>query len=409
LEEAMKIGLDIADALDKAHQSGIVHRDLKPGNIMLTPAGTKLLDFGLAKLGPERGGALVDVTAPPTDESPLTADGVILGTLQYMAPEQLEGEEADARTDIFAFGTVLYEMVTRRRAFEGKSQAGLMASILSSTPPPASGLARGAPAALDHVIERCLAKDPAQRWQNARDLWMELKWAADPSRQVEKAAPRRGRILPIALAIGIVVAAAVASILYFRSAGTVPAAESRFEIPVVGLASPFYISISPDGRRVAYLAAASNGKTALWVRPLNSLDAQLLTGTEGASTADWSGCGCPGALYAGYCKSRWNDHLWRERWKRIAARICIGRRHIRDHNVRPVSRANGAQHTVVSSGRATLFVHRVEHETGESGDLYRFDRRKNEQEAHAGRVQSSIRAAGFHLVRPRSCADGASI
>ena len=178
LDQTLPYAIQIADALDKAHRHGIVHRDLKPGNIMLTKSGTKLLDFGLAKLGPTPASALASVSALPTQEG-LTAHGAILGTFQYMAPEQLEGKDADARTDIFAFGALVYEMVTGKKAFEGKSQASLISAIMSSDPPPVSTVLPLAPPALDRVIQTCLAKDPDDRWQTARDLLRELKWVAD--------------------------------------------------------------------------------------------------------------------------------------------------------------------------------------------------------------------------------------
>ena len=175
LDDAFKVAIQIADALSTAHRHGIVHRDLKPGNVMLTKAGAKLLDFGLAKAsGPTIGGA--GQSRLPTTPPNLTAQGTILGTFQYMAPEQLEGKEADARTDIFAFGAVLYEMLTGKRAFSGASHASLISSIMSSQPPPVSMVQMLAPAELDHLIARCLAKDPEDRWQSARDVVLELEW-----------------------------------------------------------------------------------------------------------------------------------------------------------------------------------------------------------------------------------------
>src|ERR1700694_4396349 len=181
LEQVLRYAIEMADALDKAHRKGVTHRDLKPGNIMLTKSGAKLLDFGLAKLKQEVAPANVQLSQLPTANEPLTAQGTILGTLQYMAPEQLEGKEVDARTDIFAFGAVVYEMATRKRAFEGKSQASVISAIMSSEPPSMSSLQPMTPPALDRVVKKCLAKELEKRWQTASDLCEELKWIAEGS------------------------------------------------------------------------------------------------------------------------------------------------------------------------------------------------------------------------------------
>src|SRR6202140_4728551 len=183
LEQVLQYAIEIADALDKAHRKGVTHRDLKPGNIMLTKSGAKLLDFGLAKLKQEVAPANVQLSELPTVNDPLTAQGTILGTLQYMAPEQLEGTDVDARTDIFAFGAVVYEMATRKRAFEGKTQASVIGAILKDDPPPISSLQPMTPPALDRVVKRCLAKETDERWQSANDLTNELKWIAEGGSQ----------------------------------------------------------------------------------------------------------------------------------------------------------------------------------------------------------------------------------
>ena len=215
LGEALKCASDIADALDKAHRQGVVHRDLKPGNIMLTAAGPKLLDFGLAKLrNAESGSKPVTVSAMPTDAGAITAHGAILGTLQYMSPEQLEGKEADPRSDIFAFGATLYEMVTGKRPFEGKSQVSLMASILEHDPKPASSIQPSVPAGVEHLIQNCLSKDPEDRFQSAREVGRELTWIAAnrvPT-AISAAVERRSRLPWAAAAIFLIVAIAFALI-----------------------------------------------------------------------------------------------------------------------------------------------------------------------------------------------------
>jgi serine/threonine protein kinase len=200
LDHALRVAMEIADALAAAHRQGVVHRDLKPANVMLTKAGAKLLDFGVAKLcGPEASPNLA-ATAFPT-VAPLTRQGLVIGTVPYMAPEQLEGKEADARSDIFSFGAVLYEMLTGRRPFDGESQASIITAIISSQPPPVSTLQAVTPHALDRVVQRCLAKDPDARWQSAADLGAELRWVAEGGAQVtapSRPAARGRRIAAVA-------------------------------------------------------------------------------------------------------------------------------------------------------------------------------------------------------------------
>ena len=208
LDQVFKYAIEIADALSKAHRQGIIHRDLKPGNIMLTKSGAKLLDFGLAKLR-QQSSASVPISQVSTAAGAITAPGMILGTLQYMAPEQVEGKAADARADIFALGAVIYEMATGKKAFEGKSQASLIAAILEREPAPISSLQPMTPPALDRVVKTCLAKDPEDRWQNAQDLKRELGWIADGVSETSgpaSSATRRNIAEPVGWIVATIVA-----------------------------------------------------------------------------------------------------------------------------------------------------------------------------------------------------------
>ena len=235
LEQTLRYGVEIADALDKAHRQGIVHRDLKPGNVMLTKSGVKLLDFGLAK-AMEPATPAGNLTALPTQQ-PLTQEGTILGTFQYMAPEQLEGKEADARTDIFAFGCVLYEMATGRKAFSGTSQASLVSAIMKEDPVPISQIQPMTPPALDRVVKTCLAKDPEERWQSAHDVGSELKWIAQVGSQAGAPAPivqrrkRRERFAWAGFAAATLVALGLAAAYLRRAPQALPASGRTSRCP----------------------------------------------------------------------------------------------------------------------------------------------------------------------------------
>ncbi len=293
LEQVMQYAIEISDALDKAHRKGITHRDLKPGNIMLTKSGTKLLDFGLAKLKQEATPANVPLSELPTANDPLTAEGSIVGTMQYMAPEQLEGKEADARTDIFAFGTVVYEMATGKRAFEGKSQASLIAAILEREPPAISSLQPMTPPALDRVVKKCLAKEPDDRWYAAKDLCDELKWIAEGGSQVTlapttavKGIRSLGRRALIVSVSTLLLGAAIASLATWNLKPTPPQPVTRTVInlppgqQLAGLENGTAVALSPDGTHLVYVARQGRAQQ-LYLRALDSLEAKPIPGTEG--------------------------------------------------------------------------------------------------------------------------------
>ena len=295
LEQVLKYGVQIADALDKAHRAGIVHRDLKPGNIMLTASGAKLLDFGLAKPS----AALVSgitLTAEATKATPVTQEGVVVGTFQYMSPEQVEGNELDARSDIFSLGAVLYEMVTGKRAFEGKSQLSVASAILEKEPAPITSAKPLTPPALDHAIRRCLAKDPEERWQTARDLGLELKWipaSALDSRSMPVLKTHVGRGLAIYAALATIASLTFAGLLWHRSAQPRPMLSPvRFTLDMpasdpVAVKSGPVLAFAPDAGRIAYVVV-QGGTTQLLLRELNAIEGKLLAGTEGATAPFFS-------------------------------------------------------------------------------------------------------------------------
>jgi eukaryotic-like serine/threonine-protein kinase len=288
LDQVLKYGAQIADGLDKAHRSSVVHRDLKPGNIMLTPTGAKLLDFGLAKPAAALASAAT-LTAVRT--APVTEEGTIVGTFQYMSPEQVEGKEVDGRSDIFSLGAVLYEMVTGKRAFEGKSQLSVASAILEKEPEPISAVKPLTPPAFDHAVRRCLAKNPEERWQTARDLALELKWIGESGSQagvvggVSAGRSRRE-------AAAWLLAAALSVLLIGGGAAWWQASNRHPHSMYFHTSVPFAandLALSPDGRTlamVAYSAQASN--YALWTYEIGGRRTSSLDGTQGASFPFWS-------------------------------------------------------------------------------------------------------------------------
>jgi eukaryotic-like serine/threonine-protein kinase len=295
LDQVAKYGAQIAGALDKAHRAGIVHRDLKPGNIMLTANGAKLLDFGLAKPAAMVSGATLTAAVPKT---PVTQEGTVIGTFQYMSPEQIEGKELDGRSDIFSLGAVLYEMLTGKKAFEGKTELSVASAILEKEPEPIGAIKPMTPPVLDHVVKKCLAKASDDRWQIAGDLASELKWvAAGGARATSPAAARKSRETLAWLCCAALIAGLVFTAIWWQRSK--PQKETmhfyaQLPFPVRDIA------IAPNGHTLALVAyQEAMGKNAIWIYELGSPGARSLADTEGGSYPFWSPDSRSLAFFAG--------------------------------------------------------------------------------------------------------------
>src|SRR5687767_265856 len=286
LADVIRYGTEIAEALEKAHRNGVVHRDLKPGNIMLTKSGAKLLDFCLSLQSARARTDLSSAHLIATEQKPLTAENTVVGTYQYMSPEQISGETVDHRTDLFALGAVLYEMVTGRRAFPGSNRTSVVAAILGRDPIPPSQIQNVTPAALDQLIAWCLAKDPDARIQSAHDVALQLRALGDDAGVMRKPASSRNAWI-VAAVLGLV--AIAAAMTAWRAAQTAPRQETRFLISAPpGTAFYTHAAISPNGRRIVFRAGDAQEHTRLYLRNLESTQVQALPGTEGAIFPFWA-------------------------------------------------------------------------------------------------------------------------
>jgi eukaryotic-like serine/threonine-protein kinase len=367
LADVLKYGAQIGEALDRAHRGGVVHRDLKPGNVMLTRSGAKLLDFGLAKV------AELEIFDGATVQKPLTQEGTILGTFQYMAPEQLESSDVDARTDIFAFGAVLYEMATGQRAFAAKSKASLIAAIVKEQPRPISEIVPLTPAAFEHVVAKCLAKDPEDRWQSARDVAQELRWIGEGGSQAGMPAPviatrRSTPRLAWSVAAMAAIVAVAATVIAWRTYRSIEAPQvMRFSAPNTISSRPTEtygaITISPDGREIVYSDDTGTSKM-LFRRPIDQFQATPIAGSDGGVQPFFS----PDGKWVGFFARQklWKVPLSGGRPTEIArAARSRGAEWLDDDTIVFCPYYYGGIERVSSSGGAVTVVSKVDRVAGE--------------------------------------------
>jgi Tol biopolymer transport system component len=373
IDRAVRVAREIGEALAAAHAAGIVHRDLKPGNVMLTKSGARLLDFGVAKLrSATPAGVLSDADTNTASGEPITDSGSLPGTLQYMAPEQLEGRDADARSDIFAFGALFYEMLTGRRAFEGRSPAALIAAILHVEPTAPSTVVPALSPAIDQFVGTCLRKNPDERWHSSHDMLIALRWIAHEGLATRRGAAGQGRASRAGWVAALIVTllSAAAGLLLWRSAPSVPSTPpARFDVALpehLGFDWPDWPNVSPDGQRLVF-TARHQGIRRLWMRALDGT-VEPLAGTEGATYPFWSPDSRTIAFFAGG-KLKKAD-VSGGPVTNLADAFSVGRGAWSNGTILFVPRLDGPVHAVSDAGGTARAVTHLDATHGETGHQF---------------------------------------